>query len=128
MVWQAYDRNEWAVALDRAVSGEASAPDTSGNDPFSLADPETVRGILASAGFTKVRFADVDAPVYYGQDVNAALDFVGRFGSVRDARRRVASTLAASANARLREVFEAHDSGRGVWFDSRAWIVTAERR
>jgi len=26
---------------------------------------------------------------------------------------------------RLRETLAAHDSGRGVWFGSRAWIVTA---
>jgi SAM-dependent methyltransferase len=129
MVWQAYDRNEWAVAIDRAVAGDAPASALSGPpDPFSLADPETVRGILARAGFTDVRFADAEAPVYYGRDVNAALDFVSGFRSVSDALRRGDRTSVASAIARLREALEAHNSERGVWFDSRAWIVTAERR
>jgi len=32
------------------------------------------------------------------------------------------------ARARLRETLAAHASGDGIWFDSRAWIVTARRR
>jgi hypothetical protein len=37
-------------------------------------------------------------------------------------RRRIARAL-----ERLREMLAAHLSGNGVWFDSRAWIVTARR-
>jgi hypothetical protein len=32
------------------------------------------------------------------------------------------------ALARLRELLAAHDTGQGVLFDSRAWIVTARRK
>ncbi len=31
------------------------------------------------------------------------------------------------ARGRLREMLAAHMSGNGVWFNSRAWIVTARR-
>lgn len=128
MVWQAHDRNEWAIAIDRAVAGDAPAPAPAGGlDPFSLAEPEIVREILASAGFTDVGFEDVDAPVYYGEDVDAALAFVSRFASVVDVLRRGDPTSVASTLDRLRETLEAHNSERGVWFDSRAWIVRAER-
>ena len=37
------------------------------------------------------------------------------------------ATAAARALGRLREMLAAHMSGNGVWFDSRAWIVTARR-
>jgi hypothetical protein len=32
------------------------------------------------------------------------------------------------ALGRLREMLAGHLSGDGVWFDSRAWIVSARRR
>ena len=38
------------------------------------------------------------------------------------------SEAAAGALGRLREMLAAHLSGDGVWFDSRAWIVSAHRR
>lgn len=128
MVWQAQDRNEWATAINRAVAGEAPAPASAGGlDPFSLAEPETVRDILASAGFTDVGFEDVDAPVYYGEDVDVALAFVRGFASVGHALRHGDATSVATTLDRLRKTLEAHNSEHGVWFDSRAWIVRAER-
>ncbi len=95
-------------------------------DPFSLADPPTVTDILEAAGFADVAFTDVDEPVYYGPDVDAALDWVRGFTCTseilsgwtpppRHARPAAAQALAA------------HLSDDGVWFDSRAWIVTARR-
>ena len=40
---------------------------------------------------------------------------------------RLDSAAAARALGRRREMLAAHMSGNGVWFDSRAWIVTARR-
>lgn len=128
MVWQARDRNEWAVAIGQALDveerGVAAAP---GPDPFSLAEPPTVRRILAAAGFAESELNDVDVPVYYGQDVDAALAFVGRFANVSEALRR-SGPHAGTILARLRATFESRASARGVWLGSRAWIVTARRR
>jgi SAM-dependent methyltransferase len=77
MVWQAHDRNEWAVAIDQALDvGERGVAVAAGPDPFSLAEPPAVRRILAAAGFSDSEFHDVDVPVYYGQDVDAALTLV----------------------------------------------------
>jgi SAM-dependent methyltransferase len=130
MVWQAHDRNEWAVSIDRAITGTADdfAAEPGAPDPFSLGEPETVGRILTRAGFTDVRFTDVDAPVYYGQDVDAALAFVSRFASVGDVLRRGDAPPDNSARDRLRETIAAHSSEHGVWFDARSWIVTAAGR
>jgi SAM-dependent methyltransferase len=129
MVWQVHDRNEWAVSIDRVLgsSGGRSIPDP-GPDPFSLGEPATVRGMLAGAGFTSITFVDVDVPVYYGRDVDAAVDFVGRFASVSQLLRRSDTPQRSITVAALRALLGAHASGRGVWFDSRSWIVTARRR
>jgi len=99
LVWQSYARNEWATAL--GVSPE----------PFSLADPETSRGVLERAGFPGVGFADVHEPVFYGGDVDAAFEWANAF--------------AALGEDDLRRVLAAHATEDGVFFDSRAWILTA---
>jgi SAM-dependent methyltransferase len=124
MVWQAPERNEWEVAIRQSL--RAAAP--SGlPDAFSLADPPTVTGILEAAGFADVTFTDVNEPVYYGPDVAAAMDWVRGFAYTREVLKRLDPAAAARAVERLREALAAHLSDDGVWFNSRAWIVTARR-
>jgi SAM-dependent methyltransferase len=130
MVWQAHERNEWDVAIRQSL-GAAEGPmalPSRGADPFSLADPPTVTEILEVAGFSDVGFTDVREPVYYGSDVAAALDWVRGFTSTRDVLKRLDPAAAARAVGRLREALAARTSHDGVWFNSRAWIVTARRR
>ena len=128
MAWQAHDRNEWSVAIQRSLTGSAaSPPNRPETDPFSLAERSTVQRILSEAGFDRVSFADVQVPVYYGPDVDAALAFVGRFASTNDVLAELAPASRERALERLREALAAHHSRGGVWFDSRAWIVNARR-
>jgi SAM-dependent methyltransferase len=129
MVWQAHDRNEWAVVIEQALGvGKRRVAAASGQDPFSLAEPPTLRRMLAGAGFADSEFRDVDVPVYYGQDVDAALAFVGRFANVSETLSRSGPRAASTIVARLRAALESRASERGVWLGSRAWIVTAWRR
>ena len=65
--------------------------------------------------------------MYYGQDVDAALAFVGRFANVREALNRSGPRAAGTILARLRAALEPWTTERGVWIGSRAWIVTARR-
>jgi SAM-dependent methyltransferase len=127
MVWQAHERNEWAVAIRHSLAGAegSAAAASAGPDPFSLADPAAVKGILEAAGFGDVTFADVHEPVYYGPDVAAALDWVRGFACTSEVLGRLDPATAARVLGRLREMLAAHMSGNGVWFDSRAWLVTA---
>jgi SAM-dependent methyltransferase len=130
MVWQGPERNEWEVAIRRSFegSGEPAAVGPAGPDPFSLADPAAVEGILDAAGFAEVAFADVHEPVYYGADVAAALGWVRGFTSTDGLLKRLDPAAAERALERLRETLAAHAGTDGIWFDSRAWIVTARRR
>jgi SAM-dependent methyltransferase len=129
MVWQAHDRNEWAVSIDRVLaSTRGTASGSVALDPFSLGEPATVRRILTAAGFCSIGFADVDAPVYYGRDVDTALDWVRGFSTVNEILRGSDPGTVTSTLAGLRAALEAHASERGVWFESRAWIVTAQRQ
>ena len=128
MVWQSHEHNEWDVAIDQSLAGpERSAATPGGPDPFSLGDPPIVKQILGAAGFAAVAFRDVHEPVYYGPDVATALDWVRGFTCTSEVLKRLDPTIAARAVARLREALAAHLSEDGVWFNSRAWIITARR-
>ncbi|MFD0688057.1 class I SAM-dependent methyltransferase [Actinomadura fibrosa] len=126
MVWQSPERNEWDVAIRRAL-GDAARRAPTGPDAFSLADPPAVERILEAAGFSGIAFADVHEPVYYGPDAAAALDWVRGFTCTSEALNRLDPAGSARAVGRLREMLTAHQRDDGVWFDSRAWIVTAHR-
>jgi SAM-dependent methyltransferase len=126
MVWQAHERNEWVVAIRQSLAGPAAVA-SAGPDPFSLGDPPAVTRILEAAGFADVTFTDVREPVYYGPDVAAALDWVRGFACTKNVLDRLDPAAAASALEQLREMLAAHPSDDGVWFGSRAWIVTARR-
>jgi len=129
MVWQDHEHNEWSVAIERALGREGSpVPAPEGQEPFSLADQETVEAILGAAGFGQATFTDVHQPVYYGPDVAAALEWVGGFSSTRELLARLDAAAAERALERLRQALAAHAGDHGVWFDSRAWIVEAHRR
>ncbi|MCW0213108.1 MAG: methyltransferase domain-containing protein [Pseudonocardia sp.] len=126
LVWQERDRNEWATAIRRTLTATSVTP--RGPDPFSLADPAVAEGVLAAAGFADVTFTDVHEPVYYGPDAAAAFDAVLRLWEVKDLLAGLDAAAAERARTRLRTTLAAHHTDGGVYFDSRAWIITARRR
>jgi len=129
MVWQAHERNEWDVAIHQSLEAAEGAVASAfeGPDPFSLADPPNVREILLAAGFADIAFTDVHEPVYYGPDVAAALDWIRGFTCTSELLKRLDPAAATRADERLRQALAEHLSDDGVWFNSRAWIVTAHR-
>ena len=125
MVWQASERNEWDITIRHSLGATVPAGLP---DPFSLADPSAVTEILESAGFADATFTDVSEPVYYGSDVNAAMGWVGGFAYTVEVLNRLDPAAAERALGRLRAALVTHLGDDGVWFNSRAWIVTARRR
>jgi SAM-dependent methyltransferase len=128
MVWQEHEQNEWSVVIERALGREGSPyPAQEGWDPFSLADRDTVKAILGAAGLGEATLTDVHEPIYFGPDVAAALEWVGGFSSTQESLKRLPASAAEQALGRLRGALAAHASERGVWFDSRAWLIEARR-
>jgi SAM-dependent methyltransferase len=129
MVWQSPEANEWSVAIQQCLAPGNGPPVAPAGvpDPFSLADPGSVGRLLAAAGFAGTTFRDVHEPVYYGASVEAALDWIRGFMCTQDVLRRLDAAGAERALGRLREMLAKHQRADGVWFDSRAWIVLADR-
>lgn len=130
MVWQQRDRNEWATSIERAlVPDDAETTRSLAVPPaFSLGDQEVVTRLLDSTGFATPTFDEVDAAVFYGRDVEAAFGFVSGFSTVNEKLARLDADERARAVDRLRHLLAEHQRVDGVWFDSRAWIVSARRK
>ncbi|MFF0018537.1 class I SAM-dependent methyltransferase [Streptomyces sp. NPDC005374] len=129
LVWQAADRQEWHVAIKAALSdGHPSAmPTSAAGDPFTMADPQVISDVLSAAGFTAVDVVEVCEPVYYGPDAERAHAAVLQLGMAKELIADLDAVPVERALDRLRVTLDAHDTGDGVWFDSRAWLVIAHR-
>jgi len=129
--WQALRENPW-LALPLGAAAQhlrlppPPAPGAPG--PFSFADPDRVRGILAAAGFERVVLDDVRETLSLGG--RATLDQVVEFllhgvgptsAALRDADPAVRPAVAAAVRAAL----EPFATPAGVRLASAAWIVTA---
>jgi SAM-dependent methyltransferase len=127
LVWQRYEDNEWARAIDGALGDAAQSP-RPGADPFSLGDAEATAGILEGAGFDNLHAEDIHEPVLYGHDLDAAIAFIRGFQKTSAALEALSDDGAASSVERLRKLLAAHYSDeRGVALDSRSWLITARR-
>jgi SAM-dependent methyltransferase len=129
IVWQGPDHNEWSSAVRRAIlgDGEAVAVPAGSQHPFSLGDPAVAERVLAASGFAEIGFTDVHEPVYYGPDTDTAYDFVHGMRSPQELLAGLDAPAVESALHRLRAAVAEHDTGSGVFFDARAWIITARR-
>ncbi|MET7701664.1 methyltransferase domain-containing protein [Streptomyces sp. NPDC005485] len=129
LVWQSGERQEWHTAIRAALSPErvSSTPAGESDGPFALADPDVVSGALTAAGFTKVDVVDVREPVYYGPDAERACAAVLQLWMAKEMITDMDAASAERARDRLYATLDAHDTGDGVWFDSRAWLVIAHR-
>jgi hypothetical protein len=117
------------MAIDAALCGPDQPPSAGLTlAAFSLADRAATARILERAGFGGIRFSDVHEPVFYGPDIDAAMEFIRSFESTRDTLAGLTDAAGARALERLRAMIAAHDTGEdGVVFDSRAWLITAHR-
>jgi SAM-dependent methyltransferase len=90
MVWQAPNRDEWWTTIRQALAAGSTAPVPPGSGPhiFSLADPDSIEGILAASGFAEVGCTEVHEPVCYGLDAADA-----HYAGARHAGRRVRGAL-----------------------------------
>lgn len=106
MVWQSRARNEWSRAIRQALA-PAIAVSAGAANPFALGDPPVATDLLSAAGFTSIDFADVQEPVFYGSDVDAAFDALTSLYLVQDA---LASTNEPPDKPlqRLRDLLEGH--------------------
>jgi len=126
MVWQSQEQNPWSGAIRQALAPGAAVATDAGK-AFSLGDIAIATELLSAAGFASIDFAEVREPVFYGADVDAALDALAGLYMEKDTLAR-ADAPPDEPLQRLRNLLEAHMTADGVLLDSRAWIISAERQ
>jgi SAM-dependent methyltransferase len=129
MVWQELARNEWLSAVRAALAVGRTLPEPPPDipGPFGLARPEHARAVLGAAGFSAVRVDELDAKFWFGVDAEDAFAFAKQIGPVRGLLQDLDAEQTAAALDALRATLAEHDTGDGVWFDSRAWVINAVR-
>jgi len=131
--WQALRENAW-LALPLGVAARyitlppPPVPGTPG--PFSFADADRVRGILAQAGFAEIAFADLRETLTVGGGgaLDQTVDFLLQgVGPTSAALREADPAVRPKVSAAVREALAPFHTAAGVRLASAAWIVTARR-
>ncbi|MDK1385699.1 class I SAM-dependent methyltransferase [Sinorhizobium sp. 8-89] len=125
MVWQSQERNEWSGAIRQALAPGRAILEDAGK-AFSLGDPAIATELLSTAGFASIDFVEIQEPVFYGPNVDAAFDALTDLYLVKDALART-DEPPDQPQQRLRDLLDSHMTAEGVFFDSRAWIISAVR-
>jgi SAM-dependent methyltransferase len=127
LTWQPLARNEWILEFSGALAAgrDLPAPPPDAPGPFALSDPDRVRTVLTSAGFTNVALEAASAGMWFGRDADDAHRFViGLLGWMLDGLDDAGRARALDA---LRSTLAAHETHAGVVYESAAWIIRAVR-
>lgn len=136
IVWRTLADNPAWGAAKRVVLDYLPPPGpsarTCGPGPFSWADEETDRRMLAAGGFTEVElFERNDLDMCIGRTVDEAIDYqilVGPSGEIvreagEEGRRRL-----PEIRTKLAEVLRPHVRDGGVYLPSSTWLIMARKR
>jgi len=127
--FQDWSANPWASELASAAAGRALPPPGREPSGFAFAEPEYVREILSSAGWTDVEWRSV--PFRYiaaegEQAIDRALTFLCEIGPASRIVRELPEGERTAAVQRMRSVIERHFDGNAVEFPAAAWIWSAK--
>jgi SAM-dependent methyltransferase len=126
--FQNWESNPWASELASAAAGKTLPPPGRESGGFAFADPDYVRQILGSSGWSdaerqQVVFRYVAAE---GEDaVQRALAFLSDLGPASRVVQSMPEQDRAAATDRMRSVIERHLHGAAVIFPAAAWIWRA---
>jgi ubiquinone/menaquinone biosynthesis C-methylase UbiE len=132
IVWRARADNPWLTlakeVLLRHLPPVKEDAASCGPGPFSMADPEVVTRQLRIAGYSEVRFEQIDAEVLVGRDLDEAVAFqlaIGPAGEVYREAGKAAEQLHRTLVAALKDELRPYARPEGVMMDSSSWMVSA---
>lgn len=129
--WQPASENDWIRTSLEVVSRHLPLPPPPGQDdpgPLSFGDPERVKHILASSGFSNIGIKGMNVPFTVGRDLEESVAFLTQMGPASgvitqaEAGDAVKSDIAAS----MRKAIAAYDTGKGITMGSAIWVVSAK--
>lgn len=121
--------NPWASELASAAAGRTLPPPGREPSGFAFADPDYVREIFGSSGWTEAepRAASFEYVAGEGAEaVEQALSLLSAVGPASAVMRGLSPEERGGAIRRLREAIECHVDGDVVRFAAAAWIWSAK--
>lgn len=132
IVWRGIKDNPWLGSAKDTVLRFLPPPgenaQTCGPGPFSMADTSVVTKQLEIAGYTDIRFDQVDAKVFVGKDLDDAVAFqlaIGPAGEVYREAGELAEQHRDEITKALRAQLAPFQGPNGVMMDSSSWKVSA---
>lgn len=135
--WREQAANEFYTLPRQAISAHVDLPQGggpggsvpgAGPGPFSLAEPDEIRGILTTAGFEAVDLAAVAEPMWVGADVADAVEYQLTTPTYRAAFAAADEPARERARCALRDALAPRLTPRGVELGGSAWVVTARKQ
>lgn len=132
IVWRDIGDNPW-LGLPKEIVREFLPPPgddarSCGPGPFSMADQEMVTKQLEIAGYDKVDFERIDAPLYVGRNLDDAVAFqlaLGPAGEVYREAGELAHQRHDAIVAALKTALAPYETPDGVVLGSSSWKITA---
>jgi SAM-dependent methyltransferase len=132
-VWRTREDNKWLYVAQQVTERFVKKPDeydepTCGPGPFSMANADTMSGILKSAGYDEITLRRCDLPVKAGTDVEEAIDLtmdLGPAGEILRLQGERAAHLHEPIRQALREALAEFAGGDGIVAPASTWIVSA---
>lgn len=128
--WRPIFDNPWMMvpfmaAMPHLPPMTPPAPDAPG--PFAFADPDRVRSILTTAGFTNVDLEEVTQTLNIGAgtSVEQTVEFLVQMGPTANAVRDASPEVRQKVIDSVTEALRPFDSPDGVRMSSSTWVVTA---
>lgn len=133
IVWRDRADNPWLSMAKDVVLGflppPAAGAQTCGPGPFSMSDETTVRAMMTAAGYGRIEFRRVDAPVLVGKDVQDAVAFqlaIGPAGEVfREAGPQAEEQRTQIETALAEAITRQTAVGDGIVMQSSSWVISA---
>ena len=132
IVWRGINDNPWLGFAKEVVLQYLPPPGenalTCGPGPFSMADTGVVTKQLEIAGYKDIRFEQIDAQVFVGEDLDDAVAFqlaIGPAGEVYREAGAFAEQRHDEIAKALRAELARYQQPDGVMMDSSSWKVTA---
>jgi SAM-dependent methyltransferase len=128
--WQTLDKNEWARIPLNAATRHVSPPTPPSPDApgaFAFANPDRVRHILETAGFTNISIEPHEAALTMGgaTTIDEAADFVMEIGPVARLLVDASADVRARVVEELRAALAPYATRGGFSMNGSAWIVLA---
>ena len=135
IVWRRREDNPWLHEAELrvkqiipVVAHEDSELVHCGPGPFSMADANTVRDLLRSAGYNQIDFTRYDTDICIGRTLDDAVEFalaLGPAGEIIRLAGEAGEVRKGQVRTALRETLSAYQRTDGIWTGSSTWLVTA---